>query len=150
MTTAPASSKATGEAEIRKLIDDQAKAVRAKDVNGSISSYAPDIVSFDVVGTLQKTGLDACRKRAEEWFASFEGPIGYEIRDLSITAGDDVGFSHSLNRVNGKKTDGLEISMWWRATACYRKIDGHWMVTHEHSSVPSDVETGKARLDLNP
>jgi len=145
-----ADNKATAEAQIRKLIDDQANAVRARDINGSMSSYAPDVVTFDVVNPLQKIGLDAGRKRAEEWFASFQGPIGYEIRDLSITTGDDVAFCHSLNRVNGTKTDGGEIDMWWRATVCYRKIDGNWMITHEHSSVPFDVESGKASLDLKP
>ena len=40
--------------------------------------------------------------------------------------------------------------MWVRATVCYRKIDGTWMVTHEHNSVPFDVESGKASLDLKP
>ncbi len=148
MTTA--SSKASDEGQIRKLIDDQAKAVRARDVDGSISSYAPDIVSFDVVNTLQKVGLDACRKRAVEWFSSFEGPIGYEIRDLHINTGDDVAFSHSLSHVGAIRTDGAKLDMWWRATVCYRKIGGKWMVTHEHQSVPFDVETGKASLDLKP
>lgn len=148
MTTA--NSKAIDEAEIRKLMDENAKAVRTKDINTSVSNYSPDIVSFDVVNPLQKFGLAACRKRAEGWFSSFEGPIGYEIRDLSITTGDDVAFCHSLNHVNGTKTDGGEIDMWWRATVCYRKIDGRWIVVHEHNSVPFDVESGKASLDLKP
>ena len=143
-------SKATDEAQIRELMDDQAKAVHAKDIEGSMSNYAPDIVSFDIVNTLQKIGLDACRKRLEEWFSSFQGPIDYEMRDLSISAGDTVAFCHSLNQVNGTKTDGEKIEMRWRATVCFRKIDGRWMVTHEHSSVPFDVETGKASLDLKP
>jgi ketosteroid isomerase-like protein len=40
--------------------------------------------------------------------------------------------------------------MWWRTTVCFRKLDGKWMVTHEHNSVPFDVESGKASLDLKP
>jgi ketosteroid isomerase-like protein len=40
--------------------------------------------------------------------------------------------------------------MWVRFTVCLRKIDGHWMVTHEHASVPFDVETGRASVDLAP
>ena len=148
MTTA--TSKATNEAEIRKLIDDQAKAVREKNIDGSMANYAPDIVSFDVVNPLQKIGLDAYRKRAEEWFSSFQGPIGYEIRYLNITTGDDVAFCHSLNRVSATKTDGGKLEMWWRATVCYRRIDFNWKVTHEHQSVPFDVGTGKASLDLKP
>jgi ketosteroid isomerase-like protein len=148
MTTA--TGKTEDEYQIRKLIDDQANAVRAKDINGSMSNYSPDIVSFDVVNPLQKIGLDACRKRAEEWFSSFQGAIGYEISDLSITAGDGAAFCHSLNRVNGTKTDGVEIDMWWRATVCWSKIDGKWMIVHEHNSVPFDIESGKASLDLKP
>jgi ketosteroid isomerase-like protein len=37
--------------------------------------------------------------------------------------------------------------MWWRATICYRKVDGAWQVTHEHASVPFDVASA---LDLEP
>jgi len=40
--------------------------------------------------------------------------------------------------------------MWWRETACYRKVEGEWLITHQHSSVPFDVESGKASLDLKP
>lgn len=148
MTTA--NSKAIEEAQIRKLIDDRVKAVRAKDVNGAMSNYMPDVLLFDVVNPLQYVGSDAARKRAAEWFSTFEGPIGYEMRGLNIAAGDEVAFSHSLNRVNATKTDGKKLDMWWRATVCYRKIDGKWVVTHEHNSVPFNVESGKASLDLKP
>lgn len=40
--------------------------------------------------------------------------------------------------------------MWWRRTVCFRKADGKWLATHEHRSVPFDVERGKASLDLKP
>jgi uncharacterized protein (TIGR02246 family) len=137
-------------AAIRALIDDQAKAVRARDVDGSVANYAPDVLLFDVVNPLQRMGSEAARKRLTEWFSSFQGPIGYELRDLSITTGDDVAFAHSLNRVSATTTDGRKLAMWWRATVCYRKLDGEWMVTHEHASVPFDVESGQASLDLKP
>ena len=143
-------NKALDEAQIRELIDDRIKAVRAKDSNAATSGIAPDIVSFDVVNPLQRMGSDVSRKRAEEWFSSFQGAIGYEIRDLSITAGDDVAFSHGLSHVSAKTKDGVEFDMWWRTTLCFRKIDGKWIVTHEHNSVPFDVESGKASLDLKP
>jgi uncharacterized protein (TIGR02246 family) len=143
-------SKANNEAQIRELIENRIKAARIKDINKVMSNYAPDVLSFDVVNPLQYLGSDAVRKRLEEWFSSFQGPIGHEIRDLSIAAGDDVAFSHGLNRVSATKTDGGKLDMWWRATVCYRKINGKWMITHEHASVPFDVETGKASLDLKP
>ena len=150
MTIGIADSKTTDEAQIRALIDDRAKAVRDKNVNEAVSSIAADIVSFDVVNPFQQTGSDASRRRAEDWFSSFASRIGYEIRDLSITAGPNVAFSHGLSHVSATRTDGGQLDMWWRTTVCFRKIDEKWMVTHEHHSVPFDVESGKASLDFKP
>lgn len=143
-------NKALDEAQIRRLIEDKIQAVRAKDIDGATSNYAPDVLSFDVVNGLQYVGSDAIRKRLEEWFSSFQGPIGFEIRDLSITSGDKVAFSHSLNHVSATTIGGVKLDMWWRETACYRRLDGKWVITHQHSSVPFDVKSGKASLDLKP
>ena len=143
-------SRASDEASIRALIDDQAEAIRAKDVNGSVSSYAPNVLLFDVVDPLQRVGSEAAKERLAEWFSSFQGPIGYELRDLSVTASEDAAFSHSLRRVSATTSDGQKLDMWWRATVCYRKLDGEWMITHEHASVPFDAETRRASLSLEP
>jgi ketosteroid isomerase-like protein len=140
--------------KIRVLIDDRIKAVRAKDIEGAMAASAPDVLLFDVVTSsqnpLQYLGQETARKRAAEWFSSFQGPLGYELRDLTIDAGDDVAFSRSLNRVIATTMDGTKLDMWWRSTVCYRKIDGRWIVTHEHNSVPFDAGSGKAALDLKP
>jgi ketosteroid isomerase-like protein len=63
--------RTTAEAEIRALIEAQGEAIRAKDVDGSVASYAPDVLLFDVVNPLRSTGLEAARKRLAAWFASF-------------------------------------------------------------------------------
>jgi ketosteroid isomerase-like protein len=138
------------EAQIRRLIEDRGKAVLAKDIIKSMHSYESNVLMFDVVNPLQYKGSNAVRKRAEEWFSLYQSPIGYEIRDLNITAGDDVAFCHYLYRVSGAMTDGGKVSMWVRATVCFRKIGGAWMITHEHDSVPFNPESGKASLDLKP
>jgi len=54
-------------------------------------------------------------------FARFEDD-DYEVRDLSITAGDDVAFSHSLNRIHGTMRNGPNTDLWLRSTMCFRKI----------------------------
>jgi uncharacterized protein (TIGR02246 family) len=140
----------TNEAEIRGLIDDWVKALCARDIDALVSNYARDVVSFDVVNPLQWKGVDAVRKRAEEWISSWKGPINSEIRELSITADDDVAFSHHLSRFSGTKKGGGEIDMWIRATLGLGKVGGKWMVTHEHVSVPFDPQSGQASLDLKP
>ena len=142
--------RTAAEAEIRALIEDQAKAIRAKDVDGSLSSYAPDVLLFDVVNPLRSTGSGAARKRLAEWFSSFEGPLGFEQRDLGIRAQHDVAFVHSLNRVTATTIDGTTLDMWWRATVCWRRTGGTWRITHEHASVPFESASGQASLGLKP
>jgi ketosteroid isomerase-like protein len=143
-------SEATGEAQLRALIDDRVKAVRAKDIDGLMSRHAPGVLMFDALNPLQYIGSDTVRARAEEWFSWYQGPIGYEVRDLSIATSETVAFCHYLYRVSGTMTNGREVDMWVRATVGFRKIEGTWMVTHEHSSVPFDAESGRASLDLKP
>jgi uncharacterized protein (TIGR02246 family) len=138
------------ETAVRQLIDDFQQAIRVKDLSGVLSVYAPDIVSFDLVPPMQYVGIAAYRRPWEETLASFEGPIGYEVSDLHITATDEVAFSHSLNQMSGTTKKGQTTSMWVRWTACFRKLDGRWLVTHEQVSVPIDMESGGALLDLEP
>jgi len=139
------------ELQIQQLMDNLAEAVRTKDAERLIANYAPDVVAFDVINPLQYVGADEVKARAEQWLATFEdGLVGYEISDLRITAGDDTAFCHSLNHIYAMRTDGNKIDMWWRATVCLSKTSGDWLITHIHSSVPFDMETGKASLDLQP
>jgi len=140
----------TSEAAIRTLIEEWAKAVRAKDIDKVMAYYAPDVVVFDLLPPLQFVGAAHYRQNWAEWFASWQGLIGYEMRDLTITAGDEVAFSRSLNHITGTRTDGEKNDVWVRATVCFRKIAGQWKVTHEHLSVPYDMETFKASVDLKP
>ena len=138
------------EAAIRELIDGFVKAIRAKDIDGVMSVFAPDVVSFDLSPPLQHGGGDTFTKRWQELFESYQDPISYEVRDLSISAGDDVAFSHSLNRISGTTKNGQLTDRWLRWTACYRKTNGKWLIIHEHVSVPIDLGNGKALLDLKP
>ena len=107
-------------------------------------------VEFDVVPPLQYVGADAMRKRWEEAFSSLPGPIGYEIADLSITVGEDMAFTHSFNQTSATLPTGQKIGVWVRWTACWRKIGGKWLLVHDQISVPVDLQTGRAVLDLKP
>jgi uncharacterized protein (TIGR02246 family) len=150
MEVTVAASNTIEESQIRVLIDDRVKAARAKDAVALVANHAPEVVTFDVVNPLQNIGADAIKQRAERWFASFQGPIEFEIQELCITRGEEVAFCHFLNGVRGTTTTGKKVDMWWRATMCCRKIDSKWTIVHEHDSVPFDMETGKASIDLKP
>jgi ketosteroid isomerase-like protein len=150
MTTA--NTKAIEEAQIRTLIDNWANAMRAKDADGVVSQYVADNVKFTLAPPLQYTRDNPFGKKGlEQWFSSFQGPIGYQIRDLNITTADDVAFCHSLNQMKLTTTDGTKVELWFRETLGFRKINGKWTITHEHSSVPFYMDGSfKAAVDLKP
>jgi ketosteroid isomerase-like protein len=139
--------------QIRKCIEAWTQALRVKDINALMAHYAPANITFDLRPPLQ-VGLEAYRKNFEAWFASVQGPIGYEIHDLRVTASDEVALCHYLARVTCKRKAGEKDDYWadyWvRVTVGYQKMNGRWMATHEHVSVPVDMKTRRAALDLEP
>ena len=140
----------SNEADIRQWLDRWAKAFRAHDVNVIMALYAPGVVAYDIVPPLQYVGADAYRKDYEEFFAQYEGPIDIELRDVHIIAGDGVAFATSLQRISGTLKNGQKSDLWVRVTNGFRKINGRWLDTHDHVSVPADLASGKAVLDLKP
>ena len=70
---------------IRQRVQDLAKAIRAKHIDGVMSFYAPNIVSFDFGPPLRYAGADHKRRAWQEIFAIYPGPIAYEVRELNVT-----------------------------------------------------------------
>ena len=142
--------EAVAEAVIRQRIEDCAKAIRARDIDGVMSLYARDIVSFDVDPPLRYAGGDNKRRAWEALFAAYAGPVAYDVRELQITTDGELAFVHSLNHVKGTLASGHVADLWVRWTACLRRIDGVWLVVHDHVSVPADLKHGRAVLNLTP
>ena len=107
-------------------------------------------MTFDVPAPLERVGAEA---KVDNWvdaFAAFQGRLDYEIRDLAITVGGDVAFAHAFGRLKGTLKNGTRSGFWVRLTLCFRKIHGDWLIAHDHASVPLDVGTGRALLNLEP
>src|SRR5262245_61700273 len=85
----------TSEAQIETLLDGFADAVRTRNLERVMSYYSRDLVEFDVMPPLKANVQDA-RKAWQMCFDMTEGPVGYEFRDRSITARDDIAFAHAL------------------------------------------------------
>jgi len=138
------------EALIRQRVEEAVKAIGAKDIEAIMSLYAPDIVSFDVGPPLGYVGSDRKRRAWQTVFAAYAGSITYEVGDLNVTTQGELAFVHSFNNVKGTLASGRTTDLWVRWTACFRRIDGVWLVVHDHVSVPADIEHGQAVLNLTP
>ncbi len=146
-TTTPAN-----EAQIRAVVEDWAEAHRVKDARRAVSHLAPGDVQFTLAPPLQHTGANARDEKAvAAWFSGFEGPMGYEVRDLAITAGEDTAFCHFLNRLSATTKQQQTFALWNRVTFGFRKLEGQWLITHVHGSVPFYMDGSfRAAIDLQP
>lgn len=127
------------EAQLRALIQEWAEAVRAKDLNAVMRHYAPDVVVFDVMPPLFVKGAESYRRNWQDWFDALEGPADFQFVDLHLVVGADLACCFSVNRLRARYRDGAKHDAQTRATVCWRKIDGQWLVVHEHASVPMPV-----------
>ena len=140
----------TGESDIRAIIEARTAAVRAGDADAMVVDVAEEIVTFDVVDPLRRIGKAGERERANEWTASYDGPVAWESRDVVVEVADDLVFSHSLSHVTGKLKTGAAIDMWFRTTLGLRRTGDRWLIVHEHNSSPFNPDTGAASVGLKP
>lgn len=150
--TAQTAPSRDDETQIRNVLADHTRALRAKDAGLAVAHLAQDVVSFDLEPPLQFTGAAARdRDGIEAWFRTWRGPIGWEVGDPSIAVGGDVAFVHGLGHMTGTKTDGEVVDLWVRCTVCLRRRGGAWEITHQHTSVPFYMDGSyKAAVDLRP
>ena len=141
-------SRAADETTIRRLLEDRAQALRAKDADGVLAQHAPEFVQFSLAPPLRSM---ANRDGLQSWFATWKGPLGYELRETRIVIGGDAAFGYGFVRLNGTKTDGTWNDLWFRQTIGLRRIAGAWKVVHEHDSVPFYMDGSlRAAVDLTP
>lgn len=147
-----ASAETADEAQIRALEGRLIVAVAAKDTDAVMKLYVGDdrIFVFDAIPPRQYVGVAAWRKDIQGFFDIFAGPVKAEISDLSIAASGDMAYSHSIQRFTGKLAKGGAFDTTLRLTDVYRKIDGQWLIVHEHVSVPVDFTTGKGDFASKP
>ena len=145
-------ARADSKTEIKALENQLVAAFKAKDVDAIMKVYVPDqsLVVFDVVPPRQYVGAAAYRKDWQEFLGTFNGPITVELTDLDIVADHNLAYGHSIQRVAGTDKAGKPLDLTVRVTDVYRKIKGHWLIIHEHVSVPVDLETGKPDLASKP
>src|SRR4030095_11945856 len=127
----------TDEAAIRDLVENWARAVRAKNREGILAHHSPDMLMFDVPPPLQSKGIRAYKKTWDLFFSWAQDSGVFDINEMNITAGHDVAFVTALMRCAGTEANGKRRALEFRLTIGLRKIGGRWIVMHEHHSIPA-------------
>jgi ketosteroid isomerase-like protein len=126
------------------------RAFEARDLNGVMAIYAPDVVAYDVAPPLELAGTDAYRKQYSDLFGQFNGQLKVTYGNIHVEQSGDTAYAFGLERLRGTTARGKPVDMWIRFSDGWKRNNGQWFVEHEHVSVPVDLATGKARLDLTP
>ena len=147
-----AEAKTDDKPQIAALEHRLMSSIRTKDLDGVMSVYVPDdsLFVFDVIPPREYAGASAYREDWKGVLASFNGPITAEISDLKITSSDNLEVGPSIQHITGTDCSGKNIDWTFRMTDCYRKINGKWLIVHEHYSVPVDLQTARADLMSKP
>ncbi|MEV0563358.1 nuclear transport factor 2 family protein [Dactylosporangium sp. NPDC050588] len=138
--------------EIREVIEGKAALLRTGDAKAILSHYAPGCVEFNLAPPLRQPGDGRDPAVLEAWMATFEAPPRREVTRLEITTDGDVAFATSLDRLTAVPRGSTEsFSLWFRVTLGLRRVDGRWLVTHEHESVPFEMDGSfRASTGLTP
>lgn len=146
-----ADERTTDTAAIRRIIEHQRRALHARDADALAALHAPDVLAYDLAPPLQSRGAAVEAAKLRNWFATWEGPIDYQVQELRIEVGDTVAFSTGLARLRGTKLDGSTPDLWTRSTIGYRRTPDGWRIAHLHESVPFHMDgSDRAALDLQP
>jgi ketosteroid isomerase-like protein len=129
----------TAENQIKTIVETWAEAVRRHDLPGILSHHEQNIVMFDVPPPLQSRGMDEYRKSWDLFFRYHQPSQAFDIEELTITAGEDVAFAVAIMRCGSGTFSGPpeQGGFLFRLTIGLRKIEGNWLIAHEHHSVPA-------------
>jgi ketosteroid isomerase-like protein len=123
--------------EIQALLDGRLEALSRRDAASANALLDRDVVAFELAGPLQVPSAQAVDNGlTQAWLDSFsEGP-NVSMQELTVHADGTVAFCHSLNRIQGKRTDGQQVDLTMRSTLGMRKVGEEWKIVHGHTSLP--------------
>jgi ketosteroid isomerase-like protein len=127
--------------EIQEVIERKAALLETGDAKAILSYYAPGYVEYNLAPPLRQAGDRRDPAILEAWMANFEAPPRREVTRLEITTDGEVAFATSIDCLSAVPRGSSEgFTLWFRVTLGLRRIDGMWLVTHEHESVPFEMD----------
>ncbi|MDP4551927.1 nuclear transport factor 2 family protein [Alkalihalobacillus macyae] len=142
-----------GISTVQDVLENYKSAVYEQDAEKFLSTYAADIHIYDCWGKWESRGISSWRQNVIEWFngLSEEGDVlKVDFDDLTIEENTNVAFAHcavTFVAYREKPEEKLR-EMTNRFTFGLRKVNESWLITHEHSSLPIDMKTGKGMFNL--
>ncbi|MGP4081514.1 YybH family protein [Pseudalkalibacillus sp. R45] len=127
--------------------------VYEKDVDQFLSIFAPDVHIYDCWGDWESKGISSWRENVVNWFNGLREDgdlLKVDFNDLTIEENTNVAFVHcAVTFAAYREKSGEKLrQMTNRFTFGLKKVNESWLITHQHSSLPINMETGKGIFNL--
>ena len=144
-----------GISKVQDVLENYKSAVYEKDVDNFLSAYAADVHIYDCWGNWECKGISSWRENVMMWFNNLreEGNLlKVDFNDLTIEENTNVAFVHcAVSYVAYSQKNGEKLrQMTNRFTFGLKNVNESWLIVHEHSSLPIDMQTGKGMFNANP
>jgi ketosteroid isomerase-like protein len=140
---APAAPAPSAKDEVMAVEKGIAAATNADDL---APYYAADVVLYDMIVPGEFHGWKAVHDDFAAQFAQVANPK-VEIISITVWADGKTAAAFSTQRFSfDLPNNGPHSQVVFRQTDFLKKVKGHWLVKHQHISVPYDPATGKAVL----
>jgi uncharacterized protein (TIGR02246 family) len=141
MTTEPDSA-------ILELMEAYKTTIFAKDAEGFVALFDPDVRSFDLWAAWSYDGIDPWRKMVGEWFGALNADRdAVSFDEIKMIVSGDLAVVTGFVRFAAVTAEGKELrSMEERLTLALVKKHGGWKIAHQHTSGPIDFNTMKVML----
>ncbi|WHY72828.1 YybH family protein [Fictibacillus enclensis] len=138
---------------VQDVLDNYKSAVYEKDVERFLSSYDPDVLIYDCWGKWESRGIAPWKESVTEWFNGLAADgvyLNVDFNDLVVEENSNLAFIHcTVTFAAHQEESGEKLrQITNRFTFGLRKEKDSWLITHEHSSLPIDMNTGKGMFNL--
>lgn len=134
--------------KVQDVLENYKTAVYEKNVEKFLSIYAPEMHIYDCWGNWESKGISSWKENVVEWFngLSEEGVLlKVDFNDLVVEENSSLALVHcAVTFAAHQEKSGEKLrQMTNRFTFGLKKVNKSWLITHEHSSLPINIETGK-------
>ncbi|WP_053367979.1 nuclear transport factor 2 family protein [Bacillus sp. FJAT-27245] len=143
----------TGFTRVKNLLGNYQTAVYERDVGKFLSGYSADIHMYDCWDSWEVKGITGLSEMVTRWFTDLrdEGAIlKVTFTDLVVEENINLAYIHCAvtfeahNEESGEKLRQITN----RFTYSCKKENDFWAITHEHSSIPINGETGEGIFNV--
>jgi len=137
-----------GVSSVEGVLEKYKRAIFEKDVESFLTIYDENVHIYDCWGKWESKGISLWRENVVNWFNGMreEGELlKVDVRDVTLEENTNLAFVHcaiTFAAYNEKSEEKLR-QITNRFTFGLKKVNGFWLITHEHSSLPIDMETGR-------